>query len=193
MTHCIRCFPKLRETTHSLGTPARHITPFFLWSREDGLGAMVELTQLPACPWFQGGHFMFFPTPSFVKANSFEDCVYIWYHRMAKLWVTGVGICPWLGIGQHSLQGLLESVAITTTISLSEGKYHGRGHYSTVLEWSKWGNQLILAAREGKEPQSPPWWCQSTDWRELRATLCLACVRLLRLCTSSNSIRTVTS
>lgn len=122
-------------------------------------------------------------TPHLLLLNAlkhpFKECVYIWYHHMAELWVIGVGIGLWLGVGPYSLQG--------------QGNCHGRGHNSTVLDWSKRGDQLFPVTREGREPQSPPWWCQSTHWRELRATLCLACVQLLQLCTSSNSIRTVTS
>lgn len=56
VTRCIRCFPKLKETTHSFGIPARHITPFFLWSQEAGRGSVAELSRLPAHPWCQGGH-----------------------------------------------------------------------------------------------------------------------------------------
>lgn len=55
VTHCIRCFPKLKETTHSFGIPARHITPFSLWSQEAGRGSVAELSRLTPSPSFVPG------------------------------------------------------------------------------------------------------------------------------------------
>lgn len=200
VTHCIRCFPKLKETTHSFGIPARHITPFFLWSQEAGRGSVAELSRLPARPWCQGGHCTPCPAHSFVgsyhnpvmgvcmsSATTGPNC------RVLVLYLHGVNVaCGSVCAHNTSWMCQIQEQIPPQVCVPQRGEGAQRG---PSRGWSKWGTGCSWQQRGwGVEGAPVPTWVTARrPPKGARAAPWLACMWLSRLCSSSNSIRTVTS
>lgn len=152
VTHCIRCFPKLKETTHSFGIPARHITLFSLWSQEAARGSVVELSRLPAHPWCQGGHCTPCAAPSFVGSYHnpvlgvcMSNATTGPNHRVLLLCLHGVD-AVFGSVHAHGTSWLCQTQEQTPP-RVCVPQWREGSQMGPSLGWSGWGNRLFLAAR----------------------------------------------